>query len=125
MGLPDHAVVVRGGVMTEKNLRSSFERSFREDGVYDISVWASAQLDADGIAHWVRQRDPNCEHLPHNRLQESTVGAIRGCGADVLLTEPPEGHHSVRFPVSPTDDQVEALMAAFDPPRRNPVARGT
>lgn len=109
--------------MTEKNLRSSFERSFREDGVYDISVWASADLGADGIARWVRERDPSCEHLPHNRLQESTVRAIRACGADVVLTEPPEGHHSVRLPAPPTDDDLRALMAAFDPPRRNPVVR--
>jgi hypothetical protein len=122
--IPDHAIVVRGGVMTETNLRSSLERSMREDGVYDISVWVSADLDADGIAQWVRERDPGCEQLPHNRLQESTVGAIRACGADVLLTEPPPGHHSVRFSTRPTDGNLQALVAAFDPPRRNPAARG-
>lgn len=124
--LPDEAVVVRGGVMTTvQTLRSTVERCFRDEGMYDISVWASAELDADSIARSVRERDPSCEHLPHKRMQTASVGDIRNVGADVLLTEPPEGHHSIRFDACPTDDQLEALIQAFDPPQDNPAARRT
>ncbi len=121
--LPDQAVVIRGGVMTHRNVASRFETSFRTDGVYDISVEASAYLDAVGIARWVRERDPGCERMPHSKFQESTAGAIRAAGAEVLLTEPPEGHHSIRFSAAPTDDEITALMGAFGQPQDNPVAR--
>ena len=110
--------------MKPQALASGFEAAFRANGNYDISVEASAQLDVHGLVQWVRSIDPECENrLPHNKIQVSTVGAIRAVGADVVLTEPPEGHHSVRFQVQPTDDDLTALMAAFEQPQENPVAR--
>jgi len=122
--LPDEAVVVRGGVITPKGLASALEVSFREDGVYELSVCASAELAAHDLAQWVRERDPECQRLPHKRMQQSTAGAIRSVGADVLLTPPPEGHYSIRFDAVPADEQIAALVAAFDAPEPNPVPKG-
>jgi hypothetical protein len=123
-GLPDDAVVIRGGVIKLENLGSAFETCFREEGVYDISVCASAELDAVSLARAVRASDPECKRIPHSRIQKSTVGAIRAAGADVLLTPPPEHHYSVRFEAAPTDKQLADLVAAFDEPQPNPVPRG-
>jgi hypothetical protein len=123
-GLPDEAIVIRGGVIKMENIGSAFEICFREEGVYEISVCASRELDAISLARWVRERDPDCKRIPHSRIQQSTVGAIRAAGADVLLTEPPPGHYSIRFQAAPTDKQLVALVAAFDEPQPNPVPRG-
>jgi hypothetical protein len=119
----DDSVVVRGGSMTLEGLRERLDEDFEADGVYDISVWTFPDMDAEEIALRVREADPDCNHLPHNRMQSASVGDIRALGLEVLLTEPPPDHHSIRFPARPADNQLEDLMAVFDEPRHNPARR--
>jgi hypothetical protein len=118
--LPDGACVVRGGVMTRKLLARSAERSAREGGSYAISVWADAGLDANAIAR--AARDQGEGYLPHRDMQTSSAGALRSLGYELMQTGP-TGHYSLTFPARPTDEELDELMAAFDAPRPNPVAR--
>lgn len=104
--------------MTLRLLRSSAEIHNRRYGSYDLSVWASADFYTHEIARLV-----GSEELPHTRMQVSTAGAVRAAGCEILLTEPPPGHHSIRFLAEPTDDELGALMKVFSTPRTNPVAR--
>lgn len=121
--LPDWAIVVRGGIATEELLRAKFDDNFRKRGVHDISVSASAAFYAEEIAREARHlHDPA---LPHKKMQTATVGRIRAIGADVVLTQPPPGHHSIRFAERPSDSQIARLVATLLPGkgRPNPVAR--
>jgi len=111
--------------MTPRLLRAAVERSFLEDGSYTLSVWASETLDADGIARRVRDFDPGCQHLPHNQMQVATAARIRAVAQDVVLSEPPPGHHSIMFDARPSDTDLEALIGVFGVPQENPVPRST
>jgi len=121
--LPDWAIVVRGGVATAKLLRAAFDKCFDKEGRHDASVNASAHLYAEEIA--LEARELHKYALPHRRMQTATVGRIRAIGADVVLSEPPPGHHAIRFSERPTDSQLDQLVAALRPAcgRPNPVAK--
>jgi hypothetical protein len=119
-GLPGHAVVVRGGVMELKKLRSQVEVNFRDGDGYSVSVWASADLDADALARAAREEDE--EALPHRRMQTSTVARVEAAGC-TLHGDPPSLHYDLMLPDTPADTDLTALMAAFDDPRCNPVTR--
>ena len=104
--------------MTAQLVRIAAEKSFRESGVYELSVFASTQLDIQGIVLAARQHDPKA--LPHNRLQVSTAAAIRSTGCQLIFSEPPPGHCSLKFSSAPSDDDLEELSQAFDHPIPNP-----
>lgn len=109
--------------MKLRSLRAGVDKAFKMRGHHDVSVWTFPDLDAAGVARRVRELDPSCEHLPHARMQAARVGDLRELGVDILLTEPPPYHHSIRFETRPADTNLEALMSVFSEPQPNPVRR--
>lgn len=112
--------MIRGGRATRETLRSALLKSMRDDQVLELSMFSFGEMDAEGIARRVRANDPNFERsdLPHPKMQASTCGQIRDIlsgvdGGRFLLTEPPPGHHSVRFDDEPADEVLDALVDAF------------
>jgi hypothetical protein len=88
-------------------------------GRHEVSVWTFSGLYADEIVRVARALNGGIP--PHNRMQTATAGAMRALGLEVLRTEPSKpGHHAVRFPSTPSDTDIHALMAAFSRPRLTP-----
>jgi hypothetical protein len=54
-------------------------------------------------------------------MQTATVGRLRHGGYELIQTGA-HGHYSLMLPSPPADADYDAVMAAFDPPRENPVA---
>ena len=104
--------------MTIGVARSAAEKNYREAGVYELSVFASEDLDVAGIVLAAREDDPRA--LPHNKLQTSPAKAIRSAGCQLVYSEPPRGHCSLTFSTPPTDRDFEALLKALGEPIANP-----
>jgi hypothetical protein len=115
---PDEAIVLRGGVITVALVRATAERHFREKGSYEVSVFASAQLDVPTIILAAREHDQRA--VPHKRVQVTTARAIRAIGCELVRDEPPPCHCSLKFAEAPSDDLLDALAGAFGEPMDNP-----
>jgi hypothetical protein len=114
--LPDEAVVVRGGLLSSESMDTSVNTHFDEFGEYALSVSCRPGLTADGIAQEAG--------IPHPKLRESTVGAIRAIGYDVLASEQHgPAHAEVAFSYPPGDADWEALQGVFGPARPNPARK--
>jgi hypothetical protein len=118
--LPDDTTVVRGGLMHRERTIKSAEAAFREFGVYGLSVWAVANLNAEKIVRHARHHDTESQHyLPHPQMRTSTVGQLRRRGFD-LEPDSPRGHYLLTIPTPPTDDDWDALEQEFGEPQPTP-----
>jgi hypothetical protein len=117
--LPADAVVIRGGEMRVKDLRTSAqqyrERTKGTQG-YALTVWCWPGHTAEETAQAVGSRV-----LPHPVLRKCTVGKLRDVGYPLEKTGP-EHHYSLRLPNPPGPQDWRNLRGAFDPPQPNPVA---
>jgi hypothetical protein len=111
--LPDAAVVVRGGLSAPRTLHRTALEHFDKHGLFAISAASLPDMSADELAAVAQ--------LPHPRIRETTVGAIRRAGHDVVPDEPPPAHALITLPRLPTDDDYMTIADLFGPPRPNPV----
>lgn len=116
-GLPPEAVVVRGGIMEPELLARSAERALRKVGVYAISVWASASMDAAGIVRAARLVDPDA--LGNRKMCTSTVGAIEAVGFHLEAFGRP-GHCRISPPERDQPIDWGRLLPAFGRPQPMP-----
>lgn len=111
--LPDEAIVVRGGEMAPEPTIKSAEATFREVGVYGLSVWSAAELSAGDIVRLARSHDTERQrYLPHGKMRTSTVGQLRGHGFE-LVPDSPLGHYLLTIPTPPADDDWNVLQQEF------------
>ena len=116
--MSDEALIVRGGVLAGiPQVVESFVSCEARWGFYAISVFG-----ADGLSmKQVIARNPNLQD--YRKVRISTAGRIRSAGFSVVPTFDPD-HQSIKFPVCPSDMQVEDLVSVFDPPVANPIRQG-
>jgi hypothetical protein len=115
-GLPDSAVIVRGGKGKRGDLERAAEKSHRVQGQYAVSGCSAPDCSADEIAFMAGNR------LPHPEMRVATAGALREAG----FTVEPDGrppHVSIKLPTEPTDEDWQRFDEAFEPPIPNPVGR--
>ena len=109
--LNDQAYVIRGGLMRIVTLRVAIDTCMVRLGFYGLSFFGDNDLAIDEVALHAA--------LPNPRMRVSTVAALRSIGREPLRSgEYP--HLSVRFEVSPSDDELERLVAVFDDAIPNP-----
>lgn len=114
--LPDSAIVIKGGVLPSLRLfRESAQDCFEAFGVYGVSVCCLPGMTADEIARAVPEGK-----LPHSYFRQTTVGALRSLGFDVVPSLW-EGHATLTFPGLPSDQDWARLQAVFEPRQCNPV----
>jgi len=113
--LPDEAVVMRGGRSRPDTLSKTALAHYDECGDFAISVRSRPGATADDLA----RVDPPM--ITYARLRETTVGALRAAGYNVIPDEPPPAHALIMLPRLPTDEDYEAVSTAFGEPRANPV----
>lgn len=119
-GLPDAALVVRGGkVKAVGNVQSSARTNLREEGLLAVSVFASTELDVEGVVDAARSHG---RYLPHGSIHASTARKVRDAGAELVYTPPPPGHYSLVFPED-SNSAYTAVMDAFDGPVPTPQGR--
>lgn len=118
VGLPDDAVVVRGGYMRNKSLHISATVHFEESGETEWawSLWCAPGKTADGIA---AQAD-----FGNDCIRESTVGRIRAAGFAVEQDSDCDDHCKVKLPGPPSDADCKRLRDAFDEARPRVVEEG-
>jgi len=80
---------------------------------YALSVASYPGLTADDLARRA--------HLANRQMCETTVGALRSHGYEVVLTEEATAHADLVLPSDPSEDLWIDLRAVFGPPRANPV----
>lgn len=111
--LPDDAVVVRFGLSSPETLRKTALAHHDEHGDLAISVFSLPGRSSEELAR--------LGGLLHSRIRETTVGAIRSPGYDVVRDEPPEGHALITLPRLPTDEDYMRIAETFGPSLPNPV----
>jgi len=119
--LPGNAVVIRGGGMANLDeMRLSILEEGGVSGRFGLSVCCRSGMTANQIAQLVGN-----VRLPHPRMRETTVQALRDVGVDVALDEENEGpgHALVIFNDAPTQAELSAVVQVFGPPQDNPVRR--
>jgi hypothetical protein len=114
--LPDEAVVIRGGLSSADTLRKTALAHYDDQGAFAISARSLPDMTADELAHV----EPP---LPQPRLRDTTVGALRRAGYDVIPDEPPPAHALIMLPRLPADEDYVAVSATFAEPRENPAYR--
>lgn len=112
--LPDEAIVTRGGLSTADTLCKTALAHFDVHNEFGISVRCKPPMTADQLA----LVDPP---LPQKQLRETTVGALREAGFDVVPDEPPPTHALIMLQPVPTDDDYLRITAIFGQPRQNPA----
>jgi hypothetical protein len=112
--LPDEAVVVRGGLSTPETLHKTALAHHDEHGYFAISARSLPSMAADDLA---RVTPP----LAHRTLRETTVGAFRAAGYEVVPDEPPLAHALIILPRLPADEDYVTVSAVFGQSRQNPA----
>ncbi len=125
--LPDDAIVIRGGLMSRKDLIASVRKCFALKGVYGLTVWSFAGLTAQDIALQVKNLHvEGLNPLGHGQLRQSTARTIRepGSGGRTLVLKKTgrEGHYTLTFQSEPTDADWDRLENMFGLPEPNPAA---
>jgi hypothetical protein len=115
ISLPDEAIVVRGGQNLPENFAQGSGVTVGPDGkVQGVSVnCAPGQIVEQLTAPNTQTGYPG---IPNTQVGVTTVGAVRACGGDVVLsptrTNP---HHATLSGLTP-----EQASALFRPTVRNP-----
>jgi hypothetical protein len=112
--LPDEAVVMRFGVSTPETLHKTALAHHDKAGDFAISARSLPGATADALAR-VEPR------MGHAKLRETTVGALRAAGYDVIRDEPPPAHALIMLPRLPADDDYVVVSTTFGPARDNPA----
>lgn len=107
-------LVIRGGLMIVEHLRANALDTFEDEGVWELSVYSLAGEPVHAIAE--------AALLPNGQIRISTVARIREAGYDVLDRRS-DGHCRLPLPEGFSDQDLERLADAFDPPIRNPAPR--
>jgi hypothetical protein len=98
-------------------MRFALDTCERRYGFYGLSFFGDNDLSVEQIVALAGSR------LEHLRVRVSTVGQLRACGLEPFRSgEFP--HLSVRFEVSPSDEELVELAEAFDPAISNPGRAG-
>lgn len=84
-------------------------------GFYGLSFWGDDGLSVDEIAALAR--------LPNARIRVSTVGRLRALGLE-LSRFGRYPHLTLRFEISPTDEELAELAKTFDSDIPNPAVDG-
>lgn len=111
--LPDEAVVMRFGLSTPETLHKTALAHHDKAGDFAISARSLPGATADALA----KVEPR---MGHAKLRETTVGALRAAGYDVIRDEPPPAHALIMLPRLPVDDDYVVVSATFGPARNNP-----
>jgi hypothetical protein len=98
---------------TPETLQKTALRHYDVHGEFAISVRSKEGLTANELA----AIDPP---LAYPRIRETTVGAVRAVGYDVVRDEPPPAHALVMLPSIPADDDYLKISSALGEPRDNP-----
>ena len=80
-------------------------------GFYGLSFWGDDGLTVEQIV--------TLAALEHTMIRVSTVRRLRRIDLDPFRSGA-YPHLTIRFEVSPSDDELSRLAAAFDPPIPNP-----
>jgi hypothetical protein len=101
--------------MQSIGLTVAVETHYRETNghEYAFSVASYPGLTADELAHRAR--------VANRQMCETTVGALRSHGYEVVLTDEPTAHADLLLPSGPSEDLWIGLRAIFSPPRPNPA----
>lgn len=115
--LPDEALVIRGGISTERSVTRSARRTHREIGLWAVSGAAGIDVDVETLV--------GVYPMPQASLRRTTVGSLRSVGCETVLSGTP-GHCSILLPVKPdeplTEGVVTALVSVLGERERNPSA---
>ena len=112
--LGDEAVVVRGGLSTAETLFRTAIAHYDAEGEYAISVRSAPGMSADELA----KADPP---LRHAQIRETTAGAVRQAGFEIVRDEPPPMHALIKLGSVGADDDYLRITAIFNAPRPNPA----
>lgn len=116
-GLPDDAIVVRGGLMGTVSLESNAYGSFEECGMWALSVWSYPDMTADEVVEEAHRVDG--EALPNGKIRSARAGTLREHGYELVATNQ-RGHYSLVVPPTPGSAVWEDLREVFDDPMPNP-----
>ena len=108
----DAAVVIRGGNMMLESLHKSAEASFRETGLYLISVFLVEDQTLDDVC-------ARPELRRYRSIRTSVVGKLRATEF-LLLTTFQRPHYDIALP-NLTDENLIKLIGCFSPSIRNPA----
>src|SRR5438105_3184564 len=100
-GIPDEAVVVRGGRNQPDDLRRGIRT--HPSGVTGASVECAEGLSVEELAR----------AIPHGQIGVTTVGAVRAAGGDVMRTSGRSPHHATLVGLSP--EQASTLLTPTKP----------
>jgi hypothetical protein len=107
--LPEDAVLLRGGPLSFRLLRSNAKLPFkRGHGFYGLSVFSFPGVyDPEEIFRF-------CP-LDHPEVCVVTAREIREAGLDVRRTFRERGHCSIIFPSEPSNDDIRRVMQLLEP----------
>jgi len=110
---PDDAIVViRGGNMMLESLRKSAEASFRETGLYLISVFLVEEQELEDVC-------ARPELRRYRSIRTSVVGKLRATDF-LLLATFQRPHYDIALP-NLADEDLNKLINCFSPSIRNPA----
>lgn len=117
--LPDLAIVVRGGVMTDLLLvRDQVQRAHFRLGAYVLSAYAKAREPGQTVDDAVAEL-AELGQLRNGCLRVTTAGRLRARGFVLQRTGADPAHYSVDLG-SADLPVVARFVESFDPIRRNP-----
>jgi len=108
----DTVVVIRGGNMMLESLRKSAEASFRETGLYLISVFLVEELDLEDVC-------ARPELRRYRSIRTSVVSKLRATDF-ILLATFQRPHYDIALPNLADNDLIK-LINCFSPSIRNPA----
>jgi hypothetical protein len=109
--LSEGAFVIRAGYVTRASLRRPAERHHDRYGEYAVSVFTLPDASVEEISM--------VAGFPNEVIRVSTVARMRHAGLEPVLSGRP-GHAKIVFS-DVEDATLDAFIAAFDPPIRNPA----
>lgn len=117
--LPDLAIVVRGGVMTDFLLvRRQVEDARDRFGAYVLSVWAKTRDPGQTVDHVVAELVERGGVKNHG-VRVTTAGRLRSRGFDLRQTGAERTHYSVDLGGAELET-VARFVGSFGPVRGNP-----
>jgi hypothetical protein len=88
-GIPDSAVVVRGGSNTAEQLIKGAESVAPDGTLAGVSVNAGDGMSVEELSSWPRPQDSPWG-IPHGKVGVTTAGEIRGAGGGIVADPLPD-----------------------------------